>query len=398
MNIPLGRAFGTEIRAHWSWVPILAFITVVFSLDLTAGGGSDWPDALAWAASIATAVLVFVSVTAHELAHVAVARRNGMDAPVVVVQLLGGAFIMEIRPRTAGQEFRTALAGPALSLFVTAVFATVAAVLTFGPIEIDRAPAGLQAVQFVSVMAAVFNAFLLLVNLLPGYPMDGARIVHSLAWRGTGREVAADAAAVRVGRYVGFALLGAGVLSIALTTDLFAGVGLMVAGWLVLGSSRLLERRRLLQSLLSGLCASEAVDSHPASVPPQLTLDVFAAEYLGERLGTAALVERGDELIGLIGTVQIRRIPRRSWTNTRTEQAMVAISVVPRVDPDTDLWTAMEMLERSGLDAMLMAAADGERTLLTRRAAARLVHEKAEEQRREMLLGGQAKRGRFRGL
>lgn len=77
---------------------------------------------------------------------------------------------------------------------------------------------------------------------------------------------------------------------------------------------------------------------------------------------------------------------------------MVAISAVPRVDPETDLWTAMEMLERSGLDALLMPSSEGEPALLTRRAAARLVHAKAEEQRREMLLSGQAKRGRFRGL
>jgi hypothetical protein len=247
-------------------------------------------------------------------------------------------------------------------------------------------------------MAAVFNGFLLIVNLVPGYPMDGARIVHSLAWRRVGLESAADTAAVRVGRYVGFALLGAGVLSIAATTDLFVGLGLMLAGWLVVGSSRLLERRRLLQSLLEEMHASEAADSDPARVPPQLTLDVFAGEYLAERLGTAALVQRGDDLIGLIGTVQIRRIPRRLWSNTRTEQAMVAISAVPRVDPETDLWTAMEMLERSGLDALVMPSSEGGPTLLTRRAAARLVHAKAEEQRREMLLSGQAKRGRFRGL
>lgn len=398
MNIPLGRVFGTEIRAHWSWVPILAFITVVFSVELTAGGGSDWPDALAWAASIALAVVVFVSVTAHELAHVAVARRNGMDGPVVVVQLLGGTFVMEVRPRTAGQEFRTALAGPAFSFFATAVFTTLATVLASWPTAIDSAPPGVQAIQFVCLMAAVFNGFLLIVNLLPGYPMDGARIVHSLAWRRTGLEMAADVAAMRVGRYVGFALLGAGVLIVALSTDLFAGLGVMVAGWLVVGSSRLLERRRLLQSLLEEMHASEAVEADPARVPPQLTLDVFAAEYLAERLGTAAFVERGDELVGLIGTVQIRRIPRRSWNNTRTEQAMVPISAVPRVDPETDLWTAMDLLERSGLDALLMPSAEGEPSLLTRRAAARLVHAIAEEHRREMMLSGQAKRGRFRGL
>ena len=397
MNVPLGRVFGTEIRAHWTWVPILAFIAVVFSLDLTAGGGSDWPPYLAWAASIGTAVLVFVSVTAHELAHVAVARRNGMEGPIVVIQLLGGTFVSGVSPKTPGQEFRIAAAGPALTLVVTAVLGTLAAILTVGPVDINRAPQGLQALQFVVVMVGVFNAFLAFVNLIPGYPLDGARIVHALAWRRTGQEAAATAAAVRVGRYVGLLLMAAGAL-IMVFWDLFGGLGLMVAGWLIVGSSRLLDRRTVLQSLVAGLLAGDATDSEQARVPPQLTLDVFAGEYLGERLGTAALVERGADLIGLVGTAQIRRIPRRSWPNTRTEQAMVPIANVPRVSGDTGLWTALEMLERSGLDALLLAPAGEDQALVTRRSAARLIHARAEEHQREMLVTGRGKRGRFGGF
>ncbi|HEX7496212.1 MAG TPA: site-2 protease family protein [Candidatus Limnocylindrales bacterium] len=397
MNIPLGRVFGTEIRAHWTWVPILAFIAVVFSLDLTAGGGSDWPPALAWAASIGTAALVFVSVTAHELAHVAVARRNGMEGPVVVIQLLGGTFVTGVSPKTPGQEFRIAAAGPALTLAVTAVLGVVAAILTVGPVDINRAAQGLQALQFVAAMLCVFNGFLAFVNLIPGYPLDGARIVHALAWRRTGQEAAATAAAVRVGRYVGLVLMAAGALVMFLW-DLFGGLGLVVAGWLIVGSSRLLDRRTVLQSLVAGLVAGDATDSEQARVPPQLTLDVFAAEYLGERLGTAALVERGAELIGLVGTAQVRRIPRRSWPNTRTEQAMVPIANVPRISGDTGLWTALEMLERSGLDALLLAPAGVDQALVTRRSAARLIHVRAEEHQREMLVTGRGKRGRFGGL
>jgi Zn-dependent protease len=397
MNIPLGRVFGTEIRAHWTWVPILAFIAVVFSLDLTAGGGSDWPPALAWAASIGTAALVFVSVTAHELAHVAVARRNGMEGPVVVIQLLGGTFVTGVSPKTPGQEFRIAAAGPALTLAVTAVLGVVAAILTVGPVDINRAAQGLQALQFVAAMLCVFNGFLAFVNLIPGYPLDGARIVHALAWRRTGQEAAATAAAVRVGRYVGLVLMAAGALVMFLW-DLFGGLGLVVAGWLIVGSSRLLDRRTVLQSLVAGLVAGDATDSEQARVPPQLTLDVFAAEYLGERLGTAALVERGAELIGLVGTAQVRRIPRRSWPNTRTEQAMVPIANVPRISGDTGLWTALEMLERSGLDALLLTPAGVDQALVTRRSAARLIHVRAEEHQREMLVTGRGKRGRFGGL
>jgi CBS domain-containing protein len=167
-----------------------------------------------------------------------------------------------------------------------------------------------------------------------------------------------------------------------------------------MGSSRILDRRSVLQSLISGLRVSDAEDEDPARVPPQLTLDVFAGEYLTERLGAAALVERGTELLGLIGTVQIRRVPRRSWTRTRTEDAMVSIANVPTLAGDSDLWSALEVLERSGLDALLVSTGGSEggaSVLMSRRSAAKIVHQKAEERQRELIAQGQIKKGRGRG-
>jgi Zn-dependent protease len=395
IGLSLGRVFGTEVRAHWTWILILAFIAVIFGTDLSNGTAAIWPTGLAWGASIATAALVFVSVAAHELAHVYVARRNGQLVPVVVVQLLGGAYVMEVKPRSAGEEIRISVAGSVMSLALGAAFGAVAVVLFLGPFDVDHAPAGLQAVQFVASMIAVFNVILAVINLVPGYPMDGARILHGLVWSRTGKEEVATAAAIRIGRATGITLMTLGAVSIALF-DAAAGLALVVAGWLMMGSSRVLDRRRSLQTLIAGLHVSDAEDTEAARVPPQLTLDVFAGEYLGERLGAAALVERGTELLGLIGTAQIRRIPRRAWTLTRTVDAMVPIGAVPSVSGETDLWSALEVLERTGLDALLVVAgAPG--ALVTRRSAAKLVHQKAEERARELLALGPRK-GRFRGL
>ena len=396
MGLTLGRIWGTEIRAHWTWVVILAFIAVIFGADLSDGTAAVWPPGLAWGASIVTAALVFVSVAAHELAHVRVARHNGQQVPVLVVQLLGGAYVMDVRPTTAGEEIRISAAGSVFSIALAFVFGAVGGLLLVAPLNIDQAPAGLQAVQFVAAIMAIFNLMLAVINLIPGYPMDGARILHGLVWARTGKEEAGTTAAIRVGRYTGilFMLLGGLVIAVL---DAVVGLALIVAGWLMMGSSRVLERRRSLQTLVEGLHVSDAEETDAAHVPPQLTLDVFAGEYLAERLGAAALVERGSELLGLIGTSQIRRIPRRSWTLTHTAEAMVPIANVPSVSSDLDLWSALEVLERTGLDALLVAAGVPGAALLTRRSAARVVHQRAEERQRELLAQGLIKRGRFRG-
>jgi hypothetical protein len=175
--------------------------------------------------------------------------------------------------------------------------------------------------------------------------------------------------------------------------DALAGLCLVVSGWLVLASSRFLDRRSVVQNLVAGLRVSDAQDAEAARVPPQLTLDVFASEYLAERLGAAALVERGSDLLGLIGTAQIRRIPRRIWTSTRTEDAMVPIAAVPRMTGDTDLWSALEVLERTGLDALLVSVGDAGTALVSRRSAAKLVHQRAEQAALD-LVGKSRLRGR----
>jgi Zn-dependent protease/CBS domain-containing protein len=423
-SVPLGRFLGTEVRAHWSWVVILAFVTAVFALELGApvDPPAGWSPIWAWGTAIGVAAFVFVSVAMHELAHVLVAYRNGMRNPAVVIQLIGGAFAMEVRPKTPGEEFRVAVAGSVVSFVLAALFGGLTLFLQYGPFGLEGAPIPVLTVEFVALMVCLFNVFLGLVNLIPGYPMDGARVAHAIVWRATGDDAIATAASVRLGRYVGFALMGTGVL-VVFTVDQLAGLTLSIGGWLMVGSSRMLDRRGLLQELISGVRVADAVDTEMGRIPPQLTLDVFAAEFLSERAGSAAVVERGSEAIGLIGTAQIRRIPRRAWSTTHTEQAMVPIADVPVVAADSDLWAALELLERAGLDALVVRpaevvagvgvseAADSDADiqaengaespagpiLVTRRVAARLVHARAEERRRSMMAEGIVRKGPFGG-
>jgi Zn-dependent protease len=394
-GLTFGRLFGTEIRAHWTWVLILAFIAVIFGIDLSDGTAASWSVGLAYGTSVATAALVFLSVAAHELAHVKVARRNGQQIPVVVVQLLGGPYVMEVKPKTPGEEVRISVVGSAFSFLLAIAFGLLAIGLSVGPFNIDQGPDGLQAIQFVAAMVAIFNLGLCVINLVPGYPMDGARLLHGLVWARTGSEESATSAAIRIGRYTGILFMMLGATAIALF-DAAAGLALIVAGWMMMASSRTMDRRRSLQGLVAGLHVSDAEDTDAARVPPQLTLDVFAGSYLAERLGAAALVERGSELLGLIGTAQIRRVPRRNWTLTHTADAMVPIANVPTVAGEMDLWSALEVLERSGLDALLVAAAVPV-ALVTRQSAAKVVHDRVEEHQREMLAQGLVGRGRFRG-
>jgi Zn-dependent protease len=382
-GLPLGRVLGTEVRAHWSWVLLLAIITVLFGMGLTAGPGGDWPAALAWGTGAAVATLIFLSVTVHELAHVVVARRAGFGRDVVVIQLLGGSYVLEVRARTPGEEARLALGGPLVSIALVAVFGLTALILAAIPGDPDSAPVWLQAIAFVALSACLFNGFLAVVSLIPGYPMDGGLLLHAAAWRWSGNERSATATVGRAGRWLGLAMMIGGS-AVSLVVELFVGLTVVIGGWLLVAASRASERRGLLEDMLAGLRVADAIDAEAGTLPPQLSLDVFAAEFLGPRLGSASLVGRPGEAVGLIGTRQVGRIPRGQWPNKRAESVMVPIQNVPSVSAEMALWPALELLERSGLDGVIIEPAPGSPEgeapgLLTRRAAARLVHLRAEE-------------------
>ncbi len=412
-SLPLGRVFGTEVRAHWSWVLILAFVAVVLGTDLSVEGSLPlgWNQTWAWSTALVGSAGIFASVVVHELGHIVVARRNGMPRPAIVIQLVGSSYSVDARPSGPGAEFRVAASGSALSFVLALLFGGVTLALSAGPVNIDSAPLALQALQFVAFVLALFNGLLGVINLVPGYPLDGAQIAHAILWRRTGDEAKAAEGTVQVSRYVGLGLIGIGVV-LVFVADPSLGLCVSLAGWMIAGSSKALDRRSQLRDLVAGLVAGDAIDTDVAVVPPQLTLDVFAAEYLGERSGTAALVERGGEVLGIVGSNQIRRVSRRAWGNTHTQQAMVPIGSVPVVARDSDLWSALEILERAGLDALVVtgdptaaaaeptAAAESEThrpVLITRRAAAVKVRERAQARQRELLSAAQTKKGRFRG-
>ncbi len=375
--VPIGRFMGSEIRAHWTWVIALAVLVVLgenLAADPTIGLDTNW----AWASAILAAALVFVSVVLHEISHIWSCRRNGLDGGVAVIQLVGGTYLSDVRPRTAGQEFRISAIGPLVSVIVTGFFGLAAGALIVAYGNVQDVPQEIAAAAAITQLVFIYNLFVLLVNLVPGYPFDGARIVHAIAWSRTGSEEGATAASSRVSRLVGMAVVLLGAL--VAVEDLIPGIVIAVAGWFTMISSRVMDRRLVLKELVAGAHVSDALDDDVPRVPPQLTLDVYASEYLAERFGAAALVERGEQLLGLIGTAQIRRIPRRKWQLTRTEQAMVPLTDVPHARLEDDLWPALESMERSGLDGLLIDAGERVTSLLTRRSAARLIRERAQRQ------------------
>jgi Zn-dependent protease/predicted transcriptional regulator len=364
---PIARIYGIEIRIHWSWIPVLALVTFATTIEL----GSVAPDSIVatrWLAGGLLGLLFLVSIIAHELAHSIVAKRRGLAVLPITIVFFGGIASLDQEAPTPTDEAAIAVAGPLVSLALGAVLVGIGFAIA------DAVPAialGTAAVGGVNVLLGA-------INLLPGLPLDGGRVLRAIVWKRTGDPRRGTRVAAQVGRGVGAVGIGAGLV-VSLLGDGTTGVIVLVSGWFLLQGARSMDRRVLIEELLDGVRVGEVMEKSAASVTPNLTIDTFADQLLGDPETTSLPVISGDALIGIIGASQLRRIARRKWSGLRAADVMTARPSLPLLGVADDLWSGLEALRRTGLDGLPVMAGSVLEGILTRRAVAMAIQARASK-------------------
>lgn len=366
--LPIARLLGFEVRVHVSWAIILAVIAVtaasgVARVDPTIAAPARW----AIGGIVAFAFLL--SALAHELGHALAARHAGMGGGTIDIYFFGGAATPATDARSARDEIAVAVAGPAVSLALglgLLAIALVGVVARDGP---------LVAIGQVALVVGVMNVVLGLANLLPAFPLDGGRVARGIVWARTGDRDRGLRAAARIGRWLGLGMAAAGVVLIVLV-DSVDGLMLALAGWFLVSSARTVERHADVDGLLEGVRVADVMDRDVTGVPAGLTLDTFADQVLDGSADSVPVVE-GSELVGILGARQVRRVGRGRWAETRAADLMTARQGLPTITPDTSLRAVLEHLRRTGLDGLPVLEAGSLRGVVTRRAVAQAVHDRA---------------------
>ena len=198
----VARLAGIDIEIHFSWLLIVALVSWTLADGVFPDRYDGWSTAAYWAVGVVSAVLLFVTVLIHELAHALVAIRRGVPVPRITLFIFGGVSQMARQPETARAEFAIAAAGPATSLVIAAV--TGALAVTLGGAN--------QKVEAIFGYLATINVLLGVFNLLPGFPLDGGRVLRSIVWGRTHSFRQATKIAAGVGEIFAYGLMGLGFL------------------------------------------------------------------------------------------------------------------------------------------------------------------------------------------
>lgn len=334
-GFPLGRVTGIPLSVHWSVLVIVWLFgwSLAESLPSMAPGHSV---EIYWLAGLCGAVVLVLSVFAHELTHAFVARRHGVEVQGIKLWLFGGIAQLGSEAKDPSAEFRIAASGPAMSLGLAGLFAAAAAGF--------RGVAGADVVVAVTWWLAGINMLVALFNLLPGAPLDGGRILRAYLWRRHGDAERAAIDALRGGRIVAYVLIGFGLLEF-LAGAVIGGVWTVFIGWFLLTAARAEQAAVQVRGALTGLSVADVVTARPHTAPGWISVDEFIQRYLlGDRHSAYPVEDRDGSITGLITLRQLRSVAPEKRATTLVSEAAIPRDRVPAAELHESITDLLERL------------------------------------------------------
>lgn len=329
----IGSVRGIELRLHVSWVLALGFLTWSLARGWFPQFYPGWSEATYYVVAAVAATLLFVSVLLHEFGHALTALRLGIPVRSITLFIFGGVAELKRDADRPGAEFWVAIMGPAVS---------AALALGCWLLRPVAAAAGEQALAIVSYLA-LLNGLLLAFNLVPGFPLDGGRILRAALWGALGDFRRATAIAVAIGQGVAFLLIGWGLFRL-IGGDILGGAWTAFTGWFLSNAATTAGQQAALREELAGIRVAEVMEPHPSVVSPSLTLARLVNEHMLPGSQRAHLVVGDGRVLGLVTLTDVLRQGRGAWEGQTVADVMTPAARLVSTTPAAPLTTAIQQL------------------------------------------------------
>jgi Zn-dependent protease len=365
-HIKLGRILGMEVGLHLSWF-VIAFLIIMSLASQFQIVNPAWSEGVVWATAITTGLLFFVTIILHELSHAMVARARNLPVKSITLFALGGVAQIEKEAGEPSTEFFMGLAGPLMSFFIGFVCLMLAWALGWSPFGVPETP-----LLAMLVWLGYINFSLAIFNLIPGFPLDGGRILRGIIWWITGDGIRATRIATRVGQVVAFAFIVLGVVRFFMGAG-FDGLWVAFIGWFLLEAAGASHAQVEINERLKGVNAGDVVERDCLVVDGHDNLQNFVNNYL-LRTGTQCfLVRDGHGIEGIITPYEVIETDRTRWAQTTVEQAMRPLDRLLAVNPETPISEALEIMDRENANELPVAKHGRIEGFLTRGGVMRLL-------------------------
>lgn len=365
-NVKLGRIFGIPVGLHASWFLIFGLVTWSLALGYFPAEYPALSPATYWLLGALTSILFFGSVLLHELGHSIVALRNGIAVRGITLFIFGGVAQIDQEPNTPGAEFRIAIAGPATSLGLALLFGALW--LLDQPIPHLAAP---------TMWLARINLMLAAFNLIPGFPLDGGRVLRAIVWQVTRSFQRANQVASVSGQVVAAGFIGVGVF-IILGGNLFNGLWLVFIGWFLQNAAAATYAQASLREQLRGVKVGQLMSHDHPRVFTRMSLQEVIEDQILSTGQRCFLVVDDGHLVGVLGLRDVAAVPKTERAGTLVAQVMVPWERLSVVTPETELMDALQLMDDRQVAQLPVAVGDLVLGMISREHVLRYIRLRSE--------------------
>ena len=370
-QIKLGRILGIEIGLHYSWF-IIAFLIALSLVGQFSTLNPDWGRAVIWATAITTSVLFFAAIVAHELSHAVVAQARNLPVRAITLFALGGVAQIEREADDPATEFWMGIAGPIMSVIIGIICLGVAWAIGWVPAANPETP-----LTAMFMWLGIINITLAVFNLIPGFPLDGGRVLRAIIWWSTRDAAKATRLAARVGQLVAFGFILIGVFRFFSGAGI-GGLWIAFIGWFLLDAARSSYAQVEVNERLRNVRVGDLMDRECEIVDGSADLQSFVDEHLLRTGRRCYLVRNGKGIEGMITPHDVKETERSRWPLTTIKEVMRPIDKLSSVSPETLVSEAMEIMSRDDVN-QLPVIRDGQiEGTISRGGILRLLQTRAE--------------------
>jgi Zn-dependent protease/CBS domain-containing protein len=357
----IGRIFGINIRIDWSWLFI--FFLITWNLSTVFGQAHPgWGPVQIWGMAIVAALLFFASVLAHELAHSLVARARGIPVRSITLFLFGGVSDIQREPSSPAAEFLMAIVGPLTSIVLGGLLVWLAGA-SAGPLQDTmtnptKTVAQLGMLPTLLLWLGSINVILGIFNLIPGFPLDGGRVLRSILWAVVDNLRVATRWASVVGQAIAWLMIIGGI-SMAFGvqipffgTGFISGLWLAFIGWFLNSASVQSYQQVVVHDILEGVPVARMMRSNPPSCSADCSVSRLVHEHIMGTDDHAFPVLDNGRLLGIVTLEDVRGVSRDAWDTTTVREIMTPADQLTVVTADEDAAEALNKLTQRDVGQM----------------------------------------------
>jgi Zn-dependent protease/predicted transcriptional regulator len=389
-GVRLGRLFGIRLALDWTVLFIFLLVVVNLGVGVLPVWHHDWSPWLLWSVAAAAGLLLLISILLHELSHALVGRAFGMSVRSITLFVFGGVTDIEREPPSPRGEFFMAIVGPITSLVLGALFLVFAGWRAGGTLNSTDPAEVMQRLGPIATLLAWLgpvNVLLGLFNLVPGFPLDGGRVLRALLWWRLRDLHRATRWASRGGQLVGWLLITTGLfMAFGVEVPIFGrglvgGLWLAFIGWFLNNAAVASYRQLLIRDLLEDIPVSRLMRTPVRAVTPDLSVFELVDDYVMSGDDPAFPVVQDEKLVGVVGLGDIRKVERQRWAATRVRDVMTPAARLFVATLDEDLFEALRELGAHDLAQLPVVDGGALRGVIRRKDIARWLSIQLQDRR-----------------